>query len=354
MDRRLDGRDEQPLILRRRSRIRRIQADASLAAQRELARASADDERPLDVFSLIEDAGIWLMFQPLGRLYGMYRRIGDVAGVVINANHPVTLQRFTAAHEYGHHVLGHDASLDRAEEIEQPDRSKGEQEIAAYTFAATLLMPIQRINGALRRLGVDKRPGWLDALTAYRLAQEMGVSYRAAVSQLRAMDKITKACAETLRRERPIEIKTALAGGRRPENPRAEVWMLDETADGRRVYAHPDDEIHLVLQETPTSGYRWAVEPRSSDATTIEVLEDSLRAGEDARDRYGAHHTRHLWLRIREPGDALLEARLARPWERPGSELFEVRAEIRADRYPTGEADQGLSEHQRPLLLQAA
>jgi Zn-dependent peptidase ImmA (M78 family) len=340
--------------VRRRSRIRQVQAEASLAAQRELARVSADEERPLDVFTLIEEAGVWLMFQPLGRLYGMYRRIGDVAGVVINANHPMALQRFTAAHEYGHHVLGHDASLDRAEEIEQPETSQGEQEIAAYAFAATLLMPIQRINAALRRLGVEPRPRSLDAMTAYRLAQEMGVSYRAAVSQLRTMGKITRSCAERLRQERPIEIKTAMAGGRRPENARAEVWMLDETADGRRVYAHPEDEIHLVLHEIPTSGYRWTVEPKSRSHPTIEVLEDSLRAGDDAHDRYGARHTRHLWLRIREPGDALLKARLGRPWEGPGGELSEVRTEIHTDPYPTGEADQGLSEHQRPLLLQTA
>jgi Zn-dependent peptidase ImmA (M78 family)/predicted secreted protein len=341
--------------MRRRSRIQRIQADASLAAQRELARMGVNDERPLDIFGLIEEAGIWLMFQPLGRLYGMYRRIGDVAGIVINANHPVPLQRFTAAHEYGHHVLGHDASFDRAEDIEQYKSSRPEQEIAAYAFAATLLMPIQRVNAALRRLGVEPQAGSLDAEMTYRLAQEMGVSYRAAVSQLRILGMINRSCAERLRHERPVEIKTALAGGRPPENPRAEVWMLDERADGKRIYAHPDDEIHLVLQETPTSGYRWTLEPTSTDGPAVEMLGDSLRASDDAGDRYGARHTRHLWLRIREPGDAVLQARLARPWEGPeGGALTEVRAEIHTDPYPTGEADQGLSEHQRPLLLQTA
>ena len=76
------------------------------AAQEEHQRLGTTMHERVPVFDVIEDARIWLFFQPMRTLYGAYERHGDAAGIIINSQHPLSLQRFTAGHEYGHHVLG--------------------------------------------------------------------------------------------------------------------------------------------------------------------------------------------------------------------------------------------------------
>ena len=48
------------------------------------------------------------------------------------------MQRFTAAHELGHHELGHESHVDDETSIE--GSSNDPQELQAQTFAASLLM----------------------------------------------------------------------------------------------------------------------------------------------------------------------------------------------------------------------
>lgn len=338
-----------------RTRRQLLQGEASLAAQRELERLGSSDDRPLPIFDVIEDAGVWLMFQPLGDLYGVYRRVDSAAGIAVHSGHPLGLQRFTAAHEYGHHVLGHVLSLDSADEIEA-GRPRSDKELAAQAFAATFLMPVQRVNRALKGLGFGLKPTDLTAESAYQLSLELGASYRATVTQLQALNKISRSAAERLRKFQPIDIKTTLAGGRRPQNPRADVWVIDERADGRSVYAHPEDEVHIRLPESPTSGYRWSIDAGANERT-VDVVEDALETPQDetAKRRYGSTHRRHLWLRFDQAGSADLTLRLARPWE--GAEIEPTalfRAHFAVDPRPTGDVEHGLSQDQRPLLLQAA
>src|SRR5437016_3883857 len=93
---------------------------ALLAATREHERLQTDLSGPVDIFQTIWDAGIWLMFQPLDSLYGMLFIDGPTGspGILINSQHPPSLQRYTAAHEYAHYVLGHMYSFDGAVHIE--------------------------------------------------------------------------------------------------------------------------------------------------------------------------------------------------------------------------------------------
>jgi IrrE N-terminal-like domain len=94
----------------------------------------------VDVFSVIEAEGIRLMFQPLRDLFGFYRRLSGVAGIVIDANHPPSLQRYTAAHEYGHHVLGHGFSLD---EVRNIDGARGVDAAREFEEALAVKSPAE-------------------------------------------------------------------------------------------------------------------------------------------------------------------------------------------------------------------
>ena len=44
-------------------------------------------DRPIDIFRIIEEAGIWLMFQPMPRTIRCHKHENDSAGIILNSNH---------------------------------------------------------------------------------------------------------------------------------------------------------------------------------------------------------------------------------------------------------------------------
>lgn len=60
-----------------------------------------------------------------------------------NSSHPVKRNRFTVAHELGHHLLGHTSGCGRGTNSSSP------QEVEANQFAAELLMPLQLLKESI-------------------------------------------------------------------------------------------------------------------------------------------------------------------------------------------------------------
>lgn len=335
--------------------------EGSLAAQRELVRLGVDESRRVEVFDVIEREGIWLMFQPLDNLYGVYERIGDAAGIALHSGHPLGLQRFTAAHEYGHHVLKHEGSLDTQKEIEGNPANQP-REIAAQAFAATFLMPVQLINAALKRLGLSLDPHEILSEQLYELSLEVGSSYMAAATQLAALGKITWDEAKALTKLTPISIKEKLGGGERPRNARADVWSLDESDDERQLAVRLDDEIDVQLPETPTSGYRWVARIVDStvhvlhddDGSSLVIVSDGLvPRADDVQPRFGGQRRRHLRLLAAEPGEATVELALVRPWLERESPLKTVTAHVQVTPPRTGDLSHGVSLMQQQVLFRS-
>jgi Zn-dependent peptidase ImmA (M78 family)/predicted secreted protein len=338
---------------------RQLQAatrEGSLAAQRARRRLGLSLERRVDVFSVIEAEGIWLMFQPLRSLFGFYRRLSGVAGIVINANHPASLQRYTAAHEYGHHVLGHGFSLDEVRHIDGARgvdearefeealavRSPAEggdprHEAAAQAFAGTFLMPIQVVNRVLLARGFDRDRPQLGPVDVYELSLEFGTSYQATVTQLAVLEKITWAETRTLRFP-PIEIKTTLAAGRRPRDARADVWLVRDTDTERDLPVRVNDEIVLRLPEIPSSGYVWTL--HRIQFASLEVVDEVTEAVDDEGDRHGGSAIRRVHLRAISPGVDDIAVVLRRPWE--DEPVRQVVVHVHVAREPTGDAASGL------------
>jgi Zn-dependent peptidase ImmA (M78 family) len=325
--------------------IKRAYQQGSQEAQRELRRLKLDLSQRVEIFDVIERSGVWLMFQPLDKLFGFYERIGETAGIVVHAAHPLTLQRFTGAHEYGHHVLGHEGSLDHERDIESAPEELPAEEAAAQAFAANLLMPLQLVNRTLPRLGLPRQPQSVSAEQVYELSLLFGTSYQATISQLQALHKIDWRQARELRKQKPIDIKTRIAGGRRPENARADVWRVGEKYDGEQIAVRIEDEIHVALAENPTTGARWL--PRGE--TEAMTLIDSWPEPDDGEQVYGRARLRHLWFRADEPGNTALSLALARP-QNPSRAARTFDLEVAIARRRTGESDHGVSEHQHVLL----
>ena len=228
---------------------------AAESAGRLLAELNVDATRQIDVFSMCEDLGLWLTFMPMDGLLGAFVPEG-VGGVLITDRRPITVQRYTAAHELGHWRLehGHGLALDGEEHVF--GANPGERERLAQVFAASLLMPPPLVLSLLSRIGAGEH-GPVGPKEAYFVAREAGVSYEAAVRQLHNLDVITAASANTLLRVRPLSVKSELAGGRRPVDGYADVWPVDEAWNDHVVSLRAEDEVVISLPENRSTGYRW-------------------------------------------------------------------------------------------------
>ena len=235
-----------------------LQREAVLAAEYVLAEAGIAPGDRVPVFDLIEDRGIWLSFEPgLDRLLGVYQRIGNASGIAINTARPMTLQRFTAAHELGHHELGHESHLDAEATISEPVHNP--KEIQAQTFAGSLLMSELTVETLLEHRGHRPDRPDLRATDVYLMSAELGVSYQAAVTQLRALLKISFAQAREFAKQSPARLKQELLGGRRPDSPRASVIQLTLADNRRELVLDVSDEIDVALPEMAASGLEWTL-----------------------------------------------------------------------------------------------
>lgn len=356
------------------SAFSRAQASGSRAAAREHARLGTNQTRQVDIFSIVEDAGIWLMFQPMRNLYGAYLREDDGIGIIVNSNHPLSVRRFTAAHEYGHHVLGHDSVLDGEHDIHSFSQTGDLQEVAAQAFAADFLMPLQLVNIMLRQMGLAPGQGSITATQVYLLSLNLGSSYPATISRLKALGKISHNEARSLRREQPKTLKASIGRGHRPPQVWADSWHAGPSDSGRTLYPKVDDMLHITLPEVPSSGFMWSVEDTgiidltssgthdrpdnaflALDASTFEGTasggEDIVRSQQSIT--YGAGGVRHLTFRVLRSGEVRLRVHYRRPWQASDPVHF-YELDLRIMSAGTGGTEQGLSTHQWPKLAEAA
>jgi len=315
---------------------RRAALDGIRAAQREHQRLGTDFTNRVEIFDVIGNERIWLLFQRFGNLYGAYQRYGDATGIVVNSQHPRSLQRYTAAHEYGHHVLGHTVSADDETRIHR--RSQDPREIAAQAFAGEFLMPLQLVNYTLRTMGLSGKYLPLTSLQVYQFGLELGISYSAAVTQLVGQYKLTVAAGQQLRRESPLAVKTRLVGVR-PADSRADVWLLDDSQEGRRFSPQLRDEIHVMLAETPSTGYVWQL--IDGAPSVLSLIDDQFETDDDA---IGATGTRHVGFRVASAGASRIRLEKRRPWQQDGETSATFEATVTATDPLTGDTEDGAGE----------
>lgn len=331
----------------------RAVADAHTAAQRLHARLHTNYNQPVDIFTVVKQHNIWLATQTLsGGLYGFYLREGDATGIVLNADHPETLQRYTCAHELGHHLLGHTSHLDERDDIHPPVIGDRMTELAAQAFAGAFLMPLQAVNRVLRRLGLAKDQR-LDAADVYAVSRELDVSYSAAAWQLATLGKISNPTADRLVKAGAAAAKRTLRHGPPPQGDnRAALFILDAATDGVPVLCRAGDELRLQLPENASTGHVWqlnsptgpppatpaptwdgggAVTPTSAHSSRTPPSDDPLLL---TQDRYltptvdgptsaepstdgtvGQAGLREFVFVAGRPGWATVEVTLARQWE---------------------------------------
>jgi Zn-dependent peptidase ImmA (M78 family)/predicted secreted protein len=318
-------------MLRREAEVR------ALRARRDLGVAM---DRPVDIYRAIRAMRLWLLFQPLDGLFGMYQRQDAAAGVVISVKVHPALQRYTAAHELGHHVMGHEAGIDPERNVTRWT-SLSTQELGAQMFAAEFLMPLAAVNAAASSLGIG--PGNLGALAVYQLSLRLRTSYSAMITRLQTLGWVDRTEVARLRSIQPKQLKERLLG-RPPTDSRSDVWLVTDRQEPAPISPLVGDEVLFSLEETPSTGYRW--DPKLGEGLAVEREEFIEPTGTISEEPIGGPGRRRLHVADKEPQSSHVRFSLRRRWEtREPAAAVDVALE--ADNRP----QPGVDAAQQPALL---
>lgn len=187
-------------------------ADLARGAARAAARVRADlgvgPAEPVCPFDLAKglEVPVWLVALP--SLEGMYSPEPRPT-IMVSIQRPPGRQRFTCAHEIGHHVFAHGTRLDELDDAAA--ESWDPEEFVAQRFAAALLMPKLAIESAFAKRGWQIAQPEPEAVFA--VAQELGVGFTTLIGHLeRTLGRLPGGVADALRRLRLPQLRNRLAG----------------------------------------------------------------------------------------------------------------------------------------------
>ena len=151
------------------------------------------------VLTAIEGAGVPVVVAGLpGKVAGCCVKSGGNSLLFVNGLEYVGRQRFTLAHEYGHHVMGHEGMPPDSTETVVQLFARSPMEVQANAFAAEFLAPAAGVKAM-----VDGEPT-LETLA--RIAERFGVSMESALWRVNNLG-LTRRDAELLVELRTPEIR---------------------------------------------------------------------------------------------------------------------------------------------------
>jgi hypothetical protein len=225
------------------------QALAKSAATRALRIRAEVHAKPwdaIDVFDVAQQLGVEVRFTKISSMEGMYLR-QDAPVILIASERPAGRQRFSCAHELGHHAFGDGTRVD---ELFDPNSEtvRQDDEVRADMFAGMLLMPKSAVDHAfsVRKL----HPATANPLDFYRVACWLGVGYSTLAGHLHyALRSIIQERFAALDRFTPKAIRESVLGQPTSE----ELVIVDEQWSGRPVDASVGDLL-LLPPGTATEG----------------------------------------------------------------------------------------------------
>lgn len=116
-------------------------------AAEELLKLASVREPPVGVEALARDCGALVVHEHMpDGLSGLVFEMGDGAVIAINSRHHPNRQRFSTAHELGHHLLDHHERFHIDVQDSDVPGYDWQVERAANEFAAELLMPADMVR----------------------------------------------------------------------------------------------------------------------------------------------------------------------------------------------------------------
>ena len=147
---------------------------ASTSSLRMRAAVHAKPWQAIDVFDLSQGVGVEVRFTNIASMGGMYLR-QELPVILIASERPAGRQRFTCAHELGHHVFGDGSRVDELFDVSTERRQRSDEELRADMFAGLLLMPKTAVQHgfAVRDLELST----VTAIDVLRVSCWLGVGY---------------------------------------------------------------------------------------------------------------------------------------------------------------------------------
>lgn len=228
---------------------------------------------PIAIFGLLAKCGVEVRFTSLESLSGAVLVSTQSGrrphGVLINSDQPSDRQRFSAAHELAHLVLGH--TPHDGQFIDVLGRKFDPTEVEADTFASELLIPLTLLKQ--RHAEYAAEPATHRVL---RLSRLFLVSFQAMGMRLAKLGLLRSTDVTAVRRAKPSDV-AAVVG---PAPARKHVRFAERDAariakaflpDGWHARATPD--VVRLLQETAYSDYLARVPEQCETDTPAQVYE---------------------------------------------------------------------------------
>lgn len=207
--------------------------------------------------------------------------------VLTNSSKILSRERFTAAHEIGHHIFDFQDSGNEliADELTGLFNKKNLAEYRADCFAAALLMPREGVNDVLYELGLNQ--GTLTYIDVVRLQLLFGVSYRAMVRRLADLDRIDQKQVNYLYKyweETRENLQRLFRRAQAPSTALLEPWnqVWVPTRYLRCLEANYENGLvsYPILQQilavVGVSPEEWGVTPHSVSATDEVDIDDLI------------------------------------------------------------------------------
>lgn len=236
-------------------------AAARLHAQlRTQSRIAKDSPASIDVLDAALEIDLPVLFRPLQGLLGAYLAY-PTPGILVTTRRPLSIQRFTAAHEVGHFFMRHSPSVDdegvlRRGMLNIEEASDNFQEVEANAFAAAFLMPKWLVAAQCAHHGWTGK-NLRSAQAIYQLSLRLGASYEATCWSLSRYKFLTIDEARSFAAIEPRSLKIELLGGVKPKDYRGDTWLLTERDQGTVIAGAPNDHFVLRLTEHAGGGYLW-------------------------------------------------------------------------------------------------
>jgi hypothetical protein len=223
----------------------------------------------IDVFDLAQEAGVELRFANIPSMEGMYLRQQSPV-ILIASERPSGRQRFTCAHELGHHLFQDGSRVDELLETANSVEYRSDEEIRADMFAGLLLMPKTAVlrGFAVRNLAIATA----NAIDIFRVSSWLGVGYSTLLSHLKfALHIIPEDRFTDLMRHSPKSIRQRILGWEEPE----ELIMVDELWDGRPIDLRVGDLL-LLPKGTTLEGQNCIEESKFKGSALFRAVKSGV------------------------------------------------------------------------------